>query len=62
MDVVVKGSDVLGRVEHWLIRYEAQVRDSLHAHILLWVHDDDQGRIDNQIVPMIPGTIVGSEM
>ena len=62
MDVVVKGSDVLGRCQHWLVRYEAQGRGSLHAHILLWVHPDDIEKIENQIVAMIPGSIVGNEM
>ncbi len=50
----------LGRVLHWVVRYEAQDRGSLHAHIILWVHPDDKARVASEIVACIPAVYRGN--
>ena len=48
---------ILGLVEHYVIRYEVQGRGSLHAHIMLWIHEDDiVDRVCNEITAHKPGT------
>jgi hypothetical protein len=32
-----------------------QARGSLHAHIVLWVHPDDEQRVANEISASVPG-------
>ncbi len=54
---MLKSSHMLGRIQYWLVRYEAQGRGSLHAHILLWLHEDDLERVEHEIVAFIPGEI-----
>lgn len=49
----------LGRVQHWVVRYEAQDRGSLHAHIILWVHPDDKARVASEIVACVPAVYRG---
>jgi hypothetical protein len=46
---------LLGRVKHYVIRYEVQSRGSLHAHILLWLDDEDVDRVTNEISAAVPG-------
>jgi hypothetical protein len=50
-----RGSGLLGRVKHFLVRYEFQGRDSLHAHIVLWIHNDDIARGKHDICVNVPG-------
>ncbi len=45
---------VLGRVLHYVIRYEVQGRGSIHAHIILWLHPDDVNNVSDEIVAVIP--------
>ena len=45
---------LLGRVKHYVRRYEAQGRGALHAHILLWVHADDVERVAQEITASMP--------
>ncbi len=52
-------SGVLGRVMHHVTRYEVQGQQSLHAHILLWVHPDDVDRVSSEIVACAPAKYVG---
>jgi hypothetical protein len=40
---------LLGKVLHYVIRYEEQNRGSLHAHIILWVEATDADRVANEI-------------
>ncbi|WIA28669.1 hypothetical protein OEZ86_011205 [Tetradesmus obliquus] len=42
-------SPILGRVNHYVTRFEAQHRGSLHAHILLWVDPADLPRVSQEI-------------
>ncbi len=54
--VMQGGENILGRVEHYVLRYEIQQRDSLHAHIMLWVNKDDVETCGDDIVACIPAT------
>lgn len=54
-DYIVGGQEILGRVKHHMIRFEAQERGSLHAHIVLWLHPNDVESASNQIMGYIPG-------
>lgn len=54
--IVRKEGGLLGRVVHWVVRYEVQARGSLHVHILLWLNPEDVDRVTNEICCSIPGT------
>jgi hypothetical protein len=45
---------ILGNVKYHVTRYECQYRGSLHAHILLWVHEDDVDRVAQEITAALP--------
>lgn len=45
---------LLGKVLHYVIRYEEQNRGSLHAHIILWVEPSHADRVANKISAAIP--------
>ncbi|KAG2485199.1 hypothetical protein HYH03_016088 [Edaphochlamys debaryana] len=49
----------LGRIQHYVSRYEVQNWQSLHAHILLWVHPDDVERITSEIIACVPADYRG---
>lgn len=51
-----RGRGLLGRITNYLVRYEAQGRGSLHAHIILWVHPEDLPDISKEIIAYIPCT------
>jgi hypothetical protein len=55
--IISKKGGLLGRVLHWVVRYEVQARGSLHVHVLLWLHADDVDRVTNEICACIPGTV-----
>jgi hypothetical protein len=48
-------SGIMGNVTDYCIRYESQMRGSLHAHILIWVHPDDEPRVSKEITGCMPG-------
>jgi hypothetical protein len=52
--ILRKENPILGKVKHYLIRYESQHRGSLHAHILLWLDEDDVARVEQEITASIP--------
>lgn len=57
MEMFISGArcyHILGKVIHYVIRYEMQGRGSLHAHILLWVETEDVQRITNDICAAVP--------
>lgn len=55
-DFILKpGGGLLGRIQHYIIRYEFQNRGSCHAHIILWVYPDDVEQVTNEIVAVVPG-------
>ena len=39
------------------MKYEVQNRGSLHAHIALWLSDEDAERVGNEIVGVLPGEL-----
>ena len=47
-------SGVLGKVLHYLVRYEFQDRGSPHVHIILWVDVRDESRVANEIIAYVP--------
>ena len=49
---------LLGRVTHYIVRYEVQSRGSVHAHIILWLHPGDVERVTGEIVAVVPATFV----
>jgi len=53
---------ILGRVTHYVIRYEVQHRGSLHAHIILWVETDDIDKVAAEITAMIPADFDNDSM
>ena len=55
-DYIIGGEKVLGRVKHYVIRYEVQERILLHVHIIFWIHEDDVDRVTNEITTYIPAT------
>ena len=52
---ILGGEEIYGKVLHYFIRYEHQRRGSLHAHIILWVEEEDANRVSDEIVAAIPG-------
>jgi hypothetical protein len=51
---------LLGRVLHYVTRYESQHRGSLHAHILLWVDERDIESVAMEITASYPGRVMPS--
>jgi hypothetical protein len=56
MQQCLLGHTLLGKVHHWVRRYEAQGRGCLHAHILLWVDESDIERVAQEITASMPCT------
>ena len=50
----LKDNGILGKVDHHMIRWEAQHRGSLHAHILQWVDAADTDRVAHDIMAYVP--------
>jgi len=48
------GEEVLGNVQHYVVRYEVQQRDSLHAHVMLWVAEEEVATCGDGIVGCVP--------
>lgn len=57
--VLGKGTDIhlLGRVDHYVARYEMQNRQALHAHTCLWINQADRARVMSEISQWIPAEI-----
>jgi hypothetical protein len=51
---VLKDNGILGEIKKYVIHYELQHRGSVHAHIILWVNENDLQRITNEIIVFIP--------
>jgi hypothetical protein len=51
---ILKDNDILGKIKEYVIRYELQHHGSIHAHIILWVNENDLQRIKNEITTFIP--------
>jgi len=48
---------LLGKLKEYIIHYEVQHCGLLHAHIILWVVEDDVQWITNEIIAFIPATL-----
>jgi hypothetical protein len=46
---------IVGKVVHYVTRYEMQSRGSSHAHIILWVDSADVERVSDEICAFVPG-------
>ena len=55
-EIILPNASALGCVKDYLIRYELQHRGLLHAHIILWIEDDDIERLMNEITALVPTT------
>ena len=45
---------IFGKVIRYMIRYEMQGRNSLHAHIMLWTSKEDKFAAGNEVVGCTP--------
>jgi hypothetical protein len=54
MKEVLVEQQVLGKIDHFVMRLEVQGRGSLHAHIMLWVAEEDVNRVTDEIVAVVP--------
>ena len=53
--ILCKEGGILGKILLYVTRYELQGRGSLHAHIVLWVSEEDIDRVTKEIAGYIPG-------
>lgn len=51
---ILPKNGILGRVKHYLIRYEIQNRGSAHARIMLWLNEEDVEKVCAEIDAHIP--------
>lgn len=51
---ILHDNGILGKCEHYVIRYEVQHRGSLHAHIVIWIQRTDVPRAASDISACIP--------
>jgi hypothetical protein len=47
---IFKNNIILGKIKKYVIRYELQHHESIHAQIILWVNENDLQIITNEIV------------
>jgi hypothetical protein len=50
---ILSGPEIVGKVLHYVIRYEEQSRGSLHAHVMLWTASDSVERVRKEIVDAV---------
>lgn len=57
--ILGKSTDIhlLGKVDHYVVRYEMQHRQALHAHTCLWINEADRARVISEISQWIPADI-----
>jgi hypothetical protein len=51
---ILKDNGNLGKIKKYVVHYELQHRGFVHAHIILWVDENDLQRIKNKIKEYIP--------
>ncbi len=54
MQFLLSSHHVLGNIKQHVIQYEIQQHGSLHAHIILWIMENDIEHITNKIVTFVP--------
>jgi len=52
--LILKDNGILGKIKKYVIHYELQHCESIHAHIILWINENDLQRIRNEIIDVIP--------
>jgi hypothetical protein len=50
---ILKDNDILSKIKEYVIHYELQHHGSVHAHIILWVNENDLQKITNEIEAFI---------
>lgn len=45
---------ILGYVDYYMCRYVVQLKLSLYAHIILWLHKDDLNHVTNDVLAFVP--------
>jgi hypothetical protein len=53
MQLLLSSHHLLGNIKQHVIWYEIQQCGSLHAHIILWIMENDIERITNKIVAFV---------
>ena len=53
-DILLCGPKILGTIDQYVIRYKLQSRGSVHAHIILWMNQNDIERVTNEITAATP--------
>jgi hypothetical protein len=51
---ILEDNGILGKIKEYVIHYELQHHGFVHAHIILWVNENDLQRIKNEIITFIP--------
>jgi hypothetical protein len=51
---ILKDNGILSKIKEYVIHYELQHRGFVHAHIILWVDENDLQKITNEIITCIP--------
>jgi len=51
---ILKDNGKLGKIKKYVVCYELQHHGFVHAHIILWVDENDLQRITNKITNYIP--------
>jgi len=54
MQLFLSSHHLLGNIKQHVVRYEIQQRGSLHAHIILWIMENDIKHITNEIITFVP--------
>jgi len=54
MQLLLSSHHLLGNIKQHVIQYEIQQPGSLHAHIILWIMENDIERITNKIIAFVP--------
>jgi hypothetical protein len=54
MQLLLSSHHLLGNINQHVIRYEIQQRGSFHAHIILWIMENDIEHITNEIITFVP--------
>jgi hypothetical protein len=57
MQVLFSSHHLLGNINQHVIWYEMQQRGSLHAHIILWIMENDIEHITNEIITFCPNNV-----
>jgi hypothetical protein len=54
MQLLLSSHHLLGNIKQHVIQYEIQQCGTLHAHIILWIMENDIESITNEIIAFVP--------